>query len=54
MVSAAKHEYIGVVGLQRKELLNLLGEFRDDFSEVTKSELIFERQIYQMNREERK
>lgn len=45
MVSAPKHEYVGVVGLQWKGLLNLLGEFRDVFSEEVKSELIFERQI---------
>lgn len=53
MVSAPKHEYIGAVGLPRKKLLKVLGEFREVFLGQAKSEPSFGRQIYQMHREER-
>lgn len=54
MVSTPKHKHIGIMGLQRKEFLNLPGEFRDVFSEAAKSELSFERQSNPVDREERK
>lgn len=53
MVSPPKYEYIGVVGLYRKKLLKMLGEFREVFLGQAKSEPSIGRQTYQMDREER-